>query len=304
MKIYGHRSRFPRGKRCVAIGIFDGVHRGHLRILKRLLRHARRHRLRATIVTFDPHPDKILRPGAPHPILMSLAHRLRFFERLGIDDVVVIRFDKRFASIAHEAFLERFLVSRLGMRSLSVGHDFRFGRDGAGDLVYLRARSRELGYMLSVATPLKYGGKIVSSTRIRRLIDRGRLREAAAMLGRPVSVYGDVVRGRGRGKKLGFPTANLNPHHETMPPSGVYAAWGDLGGKKVKAVVHIGARPTFGEHDRSVEAHFLNFSGNIYGKEIELLFMARLRLINRFKSQSDLIHAIDRDIQKASNLLR
>ncbi len=304
MRVYGHRSRFPRGKRCVAVGVFDGVHRGHLRILKKLLADARRQGARAAVVTFDPHPNKILRPGSPHPILMSLAHRLRFFERLGIDDVIVIRFSRSFASISREVFLEKFLVQRLGMCALSVGHDFRFGKMGKGDVGYLRARSHKLGYTLSAVPPLKADGKVVSSTRIRRLIDRGRLREAAAMLGRPVSVYGDVVRGHGRGKQLGFPTANLNPHHETMPPSGVYAAWGDLDGKKLKAVLHIGARPTFGENDRSVEAHFLFFQGNVYEKELELLFVARLRGIKRFKSQKELIHAIDRDIEKASRLLR
>lgn len=304
MKIYDHRSNFPRQKRCIAVGIFDGLHRGHLRILKKLLADARRRNIRAAVVTFDPHPNKILRPDSPHPILMSLAHRLRFFKRLGIDEVVVIRFNKAFASISREAFLENFLIERLGMRALVVGHDFRFGKMGKGDAGYLRERSHELGYTLAVVPPLKNEGKIVSSTRIRRLIDRGHLREAAAILGRPVSVYGDIVRGRGRGKQLGFPTANLNPHHETMPPSGVYAAWGDLDGKRLKAVLHIGARPTFGEHDRSVEAHFLSFHGNVYGKELELLFVARLRGIRRFKSQNELIRAINKDIKKAAQLLR
>lgn len=304
MKIYRgfEDKRLARRARSAAVGIFDGVHRGHRKILSRVLSEARRLRTKALVVTFEPHPNKILRPAQPHPILMSLQHRLRFFEKMGISETLVVRFTKRFAGITREGFLRR-LLQRAGMRTLAVGHDFRFGHRGKGNTRFLQARSRELGFHLSVIPAFRHRGEIISSTRIRRLIERGNLKKAGEMLGRPVSVYGNVVRGRGRGKSLGYPTANLNPHHETLPPAGVYAVWGLLDGQKLKGVVHIGARPTFRERECSVEAHFLNFNGIIYGREVELIFVKKLRPIRRFKDQASLVRAIRRDASQALRIL-
>ncbi|MGH7197258.1 MAG: riboflavin biosynthesis protein RibF [Candidatus Omnitrophota bacterium] len=304
MKIYSgfEDKRVARRARSAAVGIFDGVHRGHQKILRKVLSDARRLKTRSLAVTFEPHPNKILRPGDPHPILMSLQHRLRFFEKMGLAETLVIRFTKRFAQITREGFLKK-LLGRLGVRTLAVGHDFRFGHRGEGDTRFLRERSRKLGFRLSVIPAFRHGREIISSTRIRRLIERGDLKKAGEMLGRPVSVYGTVVRGRGRGKTLGFPTANLNPHHETLPRAGVYAVWGLLDGRTLKGVVHIGARPTFGESDKSVEVHFLNFHGALYGRELELIFVRRLRPIRRFKSREFLVRAIRRDAAQALRIL-
>lgn len=289
--------------RAVAVGIFDGVHKGHRRILARAIGEARRLGGRAMVVTFDPHPNKILRREADPPIILSLEHRLRLFESLGIDEALVIRFDKKFAGMSHKDFLLKSLLARLGMRSLSVGYDFRFGKKGVGDTAYLRQASLEEGFSLSVAPALKRQGEIISSTRIRHLIEAGKLKQASRMLGRPVSVYGTVVKGRGRGKKVGFPTANLNPHHETLPPNGVYAAWGDLGGHPLQGVIHIGQRPTFGDRQKSLEVHFLNFHRDIYGRDVELIFVSKLRDTNRFRSSGDLAKAIASDIRKAARIL-
>ncbi len=301
MKIYHgfndkHLKLIPRG---VAVGIFDGVHRGHRKILRRMLREAEEQKILSMVVTFNPHPDKILHPKKNNPILMSLEHRLEFFKKMGLAEVLVISFNKAFSKISREDFLRKLLRKRLGMRVLSVGHDFRFGRQGLGDAAYLAQQAKVLGFHLSVASPLKTRGEIISSTRIRRLIENGRLNEASKMLGRPVSVYGTVVRGHGRGRGLGFPTANLNPHHETLPPHGVYAVWGFLNGRKLKGILHIGQKPTFHDPALSVEVHFLGFRQNIYDREIELFFVSKLRNTKHFKNPDALAKAIQKDAAQA-----
>lgn len=296
--------RGGRVRRVVAVGIFDGVHKGHVKILKGAVREARSRGMRAMAVTFEPHPVKVLQPGRPHPILMSLEHRLRLFSALGLHEALVIPFTKRTAGIPHSVFLEEILIERLGMRSLWAGHDFRFGRFGAGDGAYLRGESKRKKFGLHLIPAVRSRGRIISSTRIRSLIASGRLDEASRMLGRPVSIYGDIVRGHGRGKRLGFPTANLNPHHETLPPAGVYAVKGVLDGRTLKGVVHIGQRPTFSEKDASVEAHFIGFHGDLYGREAELIFVRKLRPIRRFSGPQALKDAIQKDIAAARAVLR
>ena len=306
MRVYHGLSdpRLKKKKRCVAVGIFDGVHRAHARILAHAMSAAKKTRTVPAVLTFDPHPQKVLSGDHKNPpILTSLAHRLRAMAALGIAEAVVVRFDRRFARTDRADFLERDLLDRLGVRMLAVGHDFRFGRRALGDTRYLRERSRALGFKLFVCPPVKHGGRLVSSTAIRRLIEKGRLKEAGAMLGRPVSVYGTVIRGRGRGRSLGFATANLDPHHETLPPEGVYAVRGDLGGRPVKGVLHIGKRPTFGETDKSVEVHLFEWKRELYGREIELFFVRKLRPIRRFRSVGELRKAIAGDARRARGLL-
>ena len=301
MKVYnGFNDRHLRNKhRCIAVGVFDGVHRGHQKIIVQLLRDAKYYHAEPLVVTFEPHPGKILHPKNSQPVLMSLAHRLRSFKKLGVKEVLVIRFNKNFAKITRADFLYKLLLGKLGMRALSIGDDFRFGFLGLGDASFLRHESKLANFTLSLVSPLRYQAEIISSTRIRRLIEEGFLEKAEKMLGRPVSVYGTVVRGRGRGKAIGFPTANLNPHHETLPPGGVYAARGDLDGRRLKGVIHIGERPTFLDPEKSLEVHFFNFHQNIYGRELELEFVRRLRPTQRFKSKEALIHAIRKDAKRA-----
>ena len=295
----------PKKKRCLAIGIFDGVHRGHADILRRVVREAKKLKASPAIMTFDPHPRKVLSGDHKNPaILMSLEHRLRTIALLGIQEAVVVGFNKKFASIPREKFLEDILIKKLGMKMLAVGHDFRFGRFAKGDAAYLRKRAKDLGFRLFLCPPVKRKGKVISSTIIRRFIEKGSLSQAADMLGRPVSIYGTVVHGSGRGRGIGFPTANLDPHHETLPPDGVYAVTGDLDGKPLKGVLHIGKRPTFGLEKRSVEAHFFDLREDLYGREIELFFAKKIRPIERFKNASALTKAIRRDIQQARQALR
>ena len=305
MKIYsGFKDKRIKPKaRSLAIGIFDGVHRGHQKIIFQALKNSKRRRAGSMVITFEPHPSKILKSQKDQPILMSLTHRLRFFKKMGIEEAMVIRFNKSFSKIPHDSFLNEILFKKLGMRSLSVGKDFRFGFQGKGDSKFLSSESKRAGFQLSLAQPLKYQGQIISSTRIRKLIEKGDLKKAGRMLGRPVSVYGTVVRGRGRGKSIGFPTANLDPHHETLPPNGVYAAWGFLNQRKLKGVIHIGKRPTFNDREKSLEVHFFDFHKNIYGSEVELFFIKRLRAIKKYKNPKALIRAIQNDTRKALKIL-
>lgn len=304
MKVYflpEDAGRVRRRPRAVAIGIFDGVHLGHRKIIEKTL-----HRRGETpaVVTFDPHPGKVLHPKEFHPtILMSLEHRLKILEALGVRETFVIRFNRRFSGISHESFLRDTLLDRLQTRFISVGDDFRFGHRGLGDRKYLESESHKSSFKLSAARQLLFKKKPISSTRIRQKIEHGDLVRAKKMLGRTVSVYGTVVRGRGRGRKLGFPTANLNPHHEALPPAGVYAARGFLGKKPLRGVIHIGERPTFGDKQRSLEVHFFDFHKNIYGRDLELLFIARLRSIRRFSDPKRLSDAIRQDAMKAKRML-
>ena len=189
------------------------------------------------------------------------------------------------------------------MSALSVGEDFRFGFHGLGNARYLSAGAKRLGFKLFLAKPLKVQRETVSSTHLRRLIENGRLKKAGQMLGRPVSVYGTVAHGRGRGNLIGFPTANLKLHHETLPPNGVYAAWGLWNRKRFKAVIHVGKRPTFNDRQKSIEAYFLNFHKNIYGAAIELFFMERLRGTRKFGSLEALTWAIHKDVQTTLKIL-
>lgn len=297
------KKRIPLKSRAIAIGIFDGVHRGHRKILNQVLRGTPK-RAAPTVVTFDPHPGKVLHPKVFHPtILMSLEHRLKVFERLGVRDVVVVRFNKKFSKMSHDTFLSEILVKKLGLRLVSVGDDFRFGHKGLGHLGSLKVGSRKLGFQVKAARRVNFKGKPISSTRIRQAIEKGNLAEAGQMLGRPVSVYGTVVKGKGWGRKLGFPTANLNPHHEALPPPGVYAARGILDKKPLKGVIHIGERPTFKDWEPSLEVHFFNFHKNIYGRDLELFFTAKLRSIRRFKGVPELSRAIAKDAARARKIL-
>ena len=305
MKIYRGLNDKALGskKRALAIGVFDGVHRGHEKILSQMMADAKERRISAMVVTFDPHPVKVLAPKKYHPsILMSLDHRLNFFKEMGIDEVLVIPFTKAFSRISRESFYAKLL--KLGMESLTVGHDFRFGAKALGDGNYLEAQAENTGKRVFLIPAFKVKGTVASSSRIRAFIEEGKLEAASAMLGRPVSVVGTVVRGRGRGKSLGFPTANLNPHHETLPPAAVYAAYGFLNKKKLRGVLHIGQRPTFADKQKSLEVHFLGFHQNIYGRQIELIFVKKLREIQRFDNPELLSKAIAKDISLSRTYLR
>jgi len=302
MKIYSGFSdpNLKPAARVIAVGVFDGVHKGHQKILDRTIRIARLKKARPTVVTFDPHPDCVLR-GAGTRFLMSLAHRLRLLKRHGVQETIVIRFDRTFSRMRADVFLSK--LKTLGMKAIVVGSDFRFGAHGEGDSIFLKDRAEKIRFEAHLVEAAKSGRSVISSTRIRKLIAGGFLKKAGVMLGRPVCIYGDVVRGHGRGTRLGFPTANVNPHHEALPPPGVYAARGYLGRHPLSGVIHLGKKPTFKDNEPTVEVHFFHFHKNIYGKELELAFLKKIRGTKRFESPSALTLAIRRDIGKARQIL-
>lgn len=281
------------------IGIFDGVHRGHKKILKLLKARARAKRAKSCVLTFDPHPSKILHPEKTAPMLVSTKHKLNLLAREGVDITVLINFSKSFAEVDPIIFVKRVLVDIVNVRELLVGENFSFGNKRRGSVKTLKRLGRMFGFEVRVIPPLKSGGRIISSTLIRRLIMSGRLSEAKRLLGRDVSILGTVTRGTRRGRILGFPTANLDLHHEAIPPSGVYAVKAKLANKAYRGIVNIGFRPTFDKKEKkepTVEVHIFNFHKSIYGKDIEVVFMGRIRSERKFKSREHLLARIAKDI--------
>jgi riboflavin kinase/FMN adenylyltransferase len=283
---------------AATIGIFDGVHRGHQRILRRLIREAKRLKRKSLVVTFYPHPRKVLNPGLKTPLLISLEHRLRLIEDMGVDFLLIIKFTKRFSQVKAEDFMDKVLIQELNIKALVVGENFLFGNREKGSLSLLKRMSRRHGFHLTSVRPVKMKKDFISSTRIRHAIERGDLKNASLMLGRPVTILGTVIRGKRVGRKLGFPTANIDPHHEAIPPKGVYNV--DVRVQKKiykKAVLNIGTRPTFGKaKEPTIELHILDFKRDIYKKDVEIIFKRRIREEKRFSSVEALREQIQRDI--------
>ncbi len=267
-------------RRGVAIGTFDGVHRGHLRVIDA----ARKAGLRTAVVTFDPHPRAVL--GGEVELLATLERRLELLEAAGVDDVLVLRFDERLAALSADEFAERILRG-IGAETVAAGETFRFGRGREGDLELLE----QLGFDVR-RVPLVEN---VSSSRIRQFLHAGEIERGARLLGRPPEVEGIVVRGDGRGRELGFPTANLDvPEGLLVPPDGVYAGWA----KDRRAAVSIGTNPHFDGVERRVEAHLLDFDGDLYGERLVVELWAPLREQRRFDSLEELVAAIGDDVER------
>ncbi len=284
----------------VAWGVFDGVHRGHRKVLESVLSWARAEGVSSAVVTFDRHPQEVLR-GTPVPLVSPLGERLRLIGALGVDFLVVLNFTLEFSRTPADRFVRDVVARGLGARGVVLGHDSRFGRDRAGDLAMLEAVSRELGLEVRRCEPEIRGGRPVSSSLVREAVFAGRLEEAAYLLGRPPSVHGTVVRGARRGTGLGFPTANLELHHAVRPPPGVYAAEVPLDGRSFRAVVNIGTRPTFGrEGAEALEAHLPDFrGGDLYGRALEVRFLRRIRDERKFDSVESLKERIRADVEES-----
>jgi riboflavin kinase / FMN adenylyltransferase len=274
-------SELDPGRRAVAIGTFDGVHRGHLRVIEAV----RDTHLRTAIVTFDPHPRRVL--GDPVDLLTTLERRLELLEAAGVEDVLVLRFDAELAALPAEEFAGRVLRGS-GAEAIVAGATFRFGRGRAGDLALLQGMGFDVRRVPLVES--------ISSSHIRHLLGQAEVEQAAALLGRPPEVEGVVVRGDGRGRALGFPTANLEvPPELLVPPDGVYAGWA----RGRQAAVSIGTNPHFDGVERRVEAHLLDFDADLYGQRLVVELWERLRDQARFDSLDELIAAIGRDIERA-----
>ena len=295
------RLELPRrlGRPVVTIGTFDGVHKGHQRVLSGLCAWARELGTRSLVVTFDRSPKTVTR-GERAPFITSLEHRLVLFERLGVDACAVLRFDRALSEMSAFDFAVRVLYGRFRARGILLGFNGRFGRNGEGDAALLQRLAGEgLFRVRCERSPVRVGGRVVSSSAIRTAIESGRLREAGRMLGRPVALLGTVVRGLGRGTVLGFPTANLDLHHEVIPPSGVYATEARLGRVWRPALTSIGRQPTFRHPPRKdvVEVFIPGIRRALYGLDVEVRFARKLREQVRFGSAEELIGQMRRDVE-------
>ncbi len=286
----------------VTLGNFDGIHLGHRSILKRLSTRARALSCSSVVYTFEPHPMKVVAPSKSPPLILDTEDKLSLIKGFGIDFLVLARFTERFASKHPREFVEEVLVKGLGAREVLVGRDFSFGKGRSGTVEYLKSLGRELGFRVSVAAPVKRGGAVVSSSRIRALVLDGELARAGALLGRPYSIKGRVEKGDNLGRRIGFPTANLDVQSELTPGNGVYAARVKLGQRTLDALVNIGTAPTFARGVRCVEVHLLGFKGDIYGRPMEVAFFARLRDEMRFTTMEALACQIRKDREKAKKI--
>ena len=286
----------------LALGNFDGLHRGHLKIIERVKRGAAEHGGTPMAMTFDPHPPRIVRPDKAPPLLMTKAQRLEALHRAGVDCVAVVRFTKELSQWDADTFVRKVLVDWLRVSEVWVGANFLFGHDRSGTFSVLRGLGQSYGFRADKIDPVRYKDFVVSSTRIRRLVGEARMDEAAALLGRAYYVDGTIVEGRRRGRELGFPTANLQTENELVPPNGVYATIMTIDGVVHGGVTNIGLRPTFGETTPTIETHVLDYSGNLYGHTVRLAFVQRLRDERRFEDVDALRAQIDADTRRAERL--
>jgi riboflavin kinase/FMN adenylyltransferase len=290
----------------VTIGVFDGVHAGHRKVIKAAVSRASRLGLISIVVTFDPHPAKVLAPGRNLPMLMSLKHRMRLIKALGVDRIVVLPFTQAFARIRAEDFIRKVIANRLSAREVYVGEDFRFAKGGSTGLRGLVRIAAAHGILVRAVKHVKAAGRVVSSSLIRRLINSGDLGTASRLLGRNVSVLGTVVPGARLARELGYPTANINPHHEAIPPSGVYAIKAYYCGRTFNGILNIGVRPTFyapNDREPAIEAHLFDFSKKIYGKDLEISFIRKIRREIAFKDKDKLVSRIRLDEKIARRIL-
>lgn len=288
----------------LAIGVFDGVHLGHQAVISTSAAHALRAGGTPVVVTFDPHPAKVLRPGrAPH-LLTATQHKIALIRGLGVAHLLVLHFDRAFAATAPEEFVDQLVRHAKPLREICVGHEWSFGKGRAGNLALLQRIGADSGFQVVGIKPVSVNGEVVSSTAVRAAVEVGDLGKAAAMLGREYTILGTVKAGAQLGRKLGFPTANLSAHSEQFPPNGVYAAEARLDGGLYHGVVNVGFRPTIaeGEPERTLEVHLLDFKREIYGAEMEVRFIDYLRAEQKFENLDALRLQIAADVRHAREL--
>ncbi|MCE5212581.1 MAG: bifunctional riboflavin kinase/FAD synthetase [Deltaproteobacteria bacterium] len=288
----------------VTIGNFDGVHLSHRFICSKLASEAREAEAKSLVITFDPHPKMILHPGIrPFYLITTLEEKLKLLEDCGIDGVLVIPFSLDYSRITAEEFVHEFLGQKLAIKKIIVGHDYTFGQGKKGNSDYLISRGKEMGFAVEVVDAVKSGENIISSTLVRKLILNGDFKTVKSLLGRYYNVAGKVVTGFGRGVKLGFPTANIEPEKELLPPAGIYAAFVDVESKRYLAALNIGEKPTFADYTFTFEVHLLDFSGDLRGKRLNTEFVEKLRDIVKFDSPEKLKMQIAADVEKARSIL-
>jgi riboflavin kinase/FMN adenylyltransferase len=290
-------------KGAVTIGNFDGVHLGHAKIIERLLAVARQVEGPAVVFTFDPHPARLLRPEQAPPPLTWIERKAELLGELGVDHVIAYPTDEALLQLSAEEFFDQMVRGRLDARSMVEGPNFYFGRGRSGNIERLNALCEAAGVLLEVVEPIMIGGEYVSSSRVRKLIEAGRVEDAAHLLTRPYRLRGMVTHGSSRGHRIGFPTANVDAIDTLLPAAGVYAGRAHLAdGRTIAAAINIGPNPTFGEQSHKVEVHLIDWHGALYGQPLEVDFHARLRDIQRFDGIEALKAQLNNDIDQARTI--
>jgi riboflavin kinase/FMN adenylyltransferase len=294
----------PRWSQPVlALGNFDGLHRGHMKIIDRVRRRAGERGGTPAAMTFDPHPPRVVRPDKAPPLLMTTEQRLEALGRAGMQGIAVVRFTPELSKWEPETFVRAVLVEWLHVVEVWVGANFLFGHDRAGNYSVLRSLGARYGFRAEKIDPVRYKEFVVSSTRVRRLVAEGRVDEAGALLGHHYFIDGTVIRGAGRGRSLGFPTANLDTVNELLPPAGVYATTLTLDGVVHPSITNVGMRPTFGDVDRTtIETHVFDLDRELYGGRVRVSFVQRLRDERAFPDVDALRAQIDADCRAARRL--
>jgi riboflavin kinase/FMN adenylyltransferase len=290
-----------RRRSAVTIGNFDGCHRGHQRILHRVVERARAADALAAVLTFFPHPARVLRPAEAPALLETLDQRLAAIGATGIDAVLVLPFTLELASVSAEDFVRRILVDTMAAQAALVGGDFRFGHGGAGDVKLLGELGERWGFATEIVRPVSEHGVVISSTAIRAAIREGRVEEARRMLGRPYALEGEIRAGTGQGRKLVVPTLNLATGQEVLPKNGVYATEAMVGGRTYRAATNVGTRPTFDGARITIESYLLDFSENLSAGELEVRFWQRLRDEKKFSGPTQLREQVLKDIERAKD---
>jgi riboflavin kinase/FMN adenylyltransferase len=293
-----------RGPLFLAIGVFDGVHLGHQAVISTSAQHAAAAHGTPVVVTFDPHPAKVLRPdSAPH-LLTATQHKIALIRALGVGHLLMIRFDAAFAATAPEEFVAQLVSRSKPLREICVGHEWSFGKDRRGNLDLLKKLGEQFHFAVVGIPPVTVNGKVVSSTAIRQAVEKGELENAAEMLGRDYTILGTVTRGDNLGHTIGFPTANLSAHSEQFPPNGVYCAEARIDGTSHRGVINLGYRPTVarGKPERTLEIHLFDFERDLYGQDVEVRFTHYLRAEQKFDGIDALKHQIAADVKRAREL--
>lgn len=289
----------------LTLGVFDGLHLGHQRIMQTVVERAKLVGAVPTAITFDPHPRAVLHPESAPPLLQPLDQRLANLEVLGIEQAIVIKFDCEFASQPAEDFLSDIVHDRLQARDVYLGHGFAFGKERGGNIDLLRSMGSKLGFVADEVAEVQLRGQRISSSAIRQLLAEGKVNLARRMLGRPYGVEGVIIRGNRRGHTIGFPTANLKPHNRVIPRFGVYATATLIEGVWRKSITNIGVRPTFeNDAEPSIESYVFDFDADLYGAVLRVRFLHRIRDERKFSGIDELKAQIERDTRRARNYFR
>ena len=297
-------------KTAVTVGVFDGIHKGHQRIIREVVKSAKEMKVESVVVTFEPYPSEVL-SGSRRPLLLCPSGKFELLEKFGIDMCLVIGFSRRFSGLSPGDFTKKILVEHLGIKLLIIGFNYVFGKDRKGNAEFLSAMGRKYGFLVCARGPVKVNGETVSSTVVRQLVQKGNVEKACSFLGRPYEITGTVAEGKGRGNVIGYPTANLSGIRELIPGPGVYGGYAVTGGRCYKSALNIGWSPTFKNEDGgqseknnenpAAEAHIIGFTDSIYGQEIRFGFIKKIRDEMVFENTDELKKQIKIDVEKINS---